>query len=491
MESSSVFDSTALHDAVKQEDLKLVESLLASGADPNSLDQDGFAPLENAIWQGCLPLVNLLLEKGADLNKMSSLNFSCLHFAVMKNYVEIAALLIKKGVNLNARANINALNYTPLDLATKLDRVELVQLLLANGANPTVSEEGFRTFYWAAEKGHLNIVNLLLANYPEFINKMDQDGCTLLSLAAQHGHVDIARLLLEKGADPNMHTENGFTPLHWAADNGKLELVNLLLERGASLNDAANQDSFTPLHLAVDQNYVEVSRLLLEKGADPNIAAENGTTPLHWAAYNGHIEQINLLIEKGANINVIDYAGWTPLHIASKQVNISSSEVYLDVILSLLSYKPDLNLENKRGESFLHILADDPDIHSLQEALRCIEAMQHVSLNQLLGVMEDCCPELTNNDTKRILAIIVDYVEGLDVSLKNHENNTALDILQQLELDKEADQLLCEEMVKALQRHQRLGGWLSLPRQKRDSSQSAISNEDVTYESALKKPRYQ
>jgi ankyrin repeat protein len=489
MEAAAASDDVALHNAVKQEDLALVERLIASGADPNSLDQDGFTPLQNAIWQGCLPLVNLLLAKGAKPNDPTSLTSISLHFAAMKNYVEIAKLLIEKGVDVNAKAELNAIGYTPLDLAIKLDYVELVHLLLENGAKPTTAKENLKIFYWAAEKGHLEILNLLLESEPAFnLNIMDYNGFTLLALAAKQGHVAVASLLLAKGADPNMPTEDGFTPLHWAADNGHLELVNILLDKGANLHAAANQDGFMPLHLAVDQNHISVTKLLLDKGADPSIGDHDGCTPLHLAAENGYIEQINLLIERGAELNITDYAGWTPLHIAANQGD-------LEVILSLLAHKPNLNIQNNHGESFLHMLVDNNKIefkdclHILSEAIKFIESRQHDSINQLLGVMEDCCPELTNQGTESIVAMMVDYVQGLDISLKNQRDSTVLDILQvQLAEAMEVDCQVAEEVIKTLKRHQKLGGWLALPRQKREFA--VISNNNPRHSSALKKTRY-
>jgi ankyrin repeat protein len=459
MYSAAGYDYRTFHEAVKIEDLALVESLLARGADPNSLDQDGFSPLEHATWKGCLPLVNLLLENGADPNQPTSLNYSYLHLAAMKNYVEIAKVLIDEGAAINATTIIDTMRYTPLDLAVTQGYVAAVQLLLENGANPTLTKDGLETLHWAAEQGHLEIVKLLLENYlenyAEFINIMDEDGFTLLNLAVKQGHVAVARLLLDKGADPNMPTENGFSPLHWAADGGQLELVNLLLEKGANVNDAANQDAFTPLHLAVDQNHIAVARLLLDKRADPNIT---------------------------------EHEGWTPLHIAANQG-------YLEIILSLLAHKPNLNIQNNHGESFLHILVDNNSIefqnclHILQEAMKCIESTQHISLNHLLGIMGDFCPALTNNDTKRILAMIVDYVEGLDVSLKDQEDFTALAILQQLKVAEEADAQAAQEALQNLQRHQILGGWMTLPKPKRQIS--AIRNDDAMCELDLKKARHQ
>jgi ankyrin repeat protein len=483
------YDSSALHEAVRAEDLELVESLLASGADPNSLDQDGFAPLENATWKGCLALVNLLLKNGADPNQLTSLNASYLHIAAMKHDVELAKVLIENGADINATTTICNIGYTPLDLAVHLDYVAVVQLLLENGANPSMAKDGLETLHWAAERGHLDILHLLLESEPGFnINIMNYHGFTLLNLAAKQGHVAVASLLLDKGADPNIATKDGVTPLHMAADNGHLELVRLLLDKGANLHNFTNQEGFTPLHLAVDQSYISITKLLLEKGADPNKAIQNGATPLHWAAYDGHLELVHLLLEKGADPNTLDHEDCTPLHIAAYRGNLA-------IVLRLLLCGLDVNAQDDDGDTFLHALLGDATVspeervHRFLAVLQSIESTQQGSLNKLLAIIEDCCPELTNNDTKRILAMMVDYVEGLDLSLKNQEDNTVLDILQGKSVEAKQVQIP-EKVFTTLQRHQKLGGWLTLPRQKR--AFSAISNEDdAMHRSAFKKPKYQ
>jgi ankyrin repeat protein len=485
MEASANYVCTALHEAVKQRDLVLVQMLLASGADPNSLDKDGFSPLEYATWQGYLPSITLLLEKGADPSLATIDGYTPLHLAAMSNYVEAAKLFIEKGADVNARAEINHISCTPLDLAINLADADLVQLLLEKGAKPNIAQNSLEIFHWAAENGHLDIVRLLLARKADFnIHINDQNTCKALSLAATQGHLSVARLLLAEGADPNVATENGFTPLHWAAENGQLELVNLLLANGAHCNTAAGPDGFTPLHLAVDQAEVSVARLLLASGADPKIATEDGATPLHWATDDGDLELTNLLLENGADLDITDDESWTSLHTAADQD-------HLDVILRLLLHKPVLHIQNNHGESFLHILAEHGSIHTLQEVMRCIDSTQHVALNQLLAVMEDCCPALTNKDTQSILASMVDYVQGLDLNLKNQKDSTVLDILQQLQWAEDADLKIAEEVMQSLKRHQKLGGWLALSRQKRAAIPSSLSKDYVIHESDLKKSRHQ
>ena len=92
-----------------------------------------------------------------------------------------------------------------------------------------------------------------------------------LSHAARYGHKDVAKLLLDAGAAPNMADHGGYTPLITAADRGRKDLVQLLLDRGAQPN-MAHHNGATPLDLAILGGHRDVVLLLIDGGAEPNMA---------------------------------------------------------------------------------------------------------------------------------------------------------------------------------------------------------------------------
>jgi ankyrin repeat protein len=171
-------------------------------------------------------------------------------------------------------------------------------------------------------------------------------GDSLLHQAAWQGQTEIAKLLIEKGANVNAQNEEGNTPLHFAAWEGQTETVKLLIEKGANVN-AQNEEGNSPLHLAAMFGKTETVKLLLEKGANVNAQDEKGNTPLHFAAWQGKTETVKLLLEKGANVNAQNEKGNTPLHEATMFGKTEIAKL-------LIEKGANVNAQNKNHETPLH-----------------------------------------------------------------------------------------------------------------------------------------
>ena len=153
----------------------------------------------------------------------------------------------------------------------------------------------------AAIKGDLEQVNVWLdAGANVHFSKL---GWTPLMRASRNGHTEVARLLLERGAELEAKDPDGRTSLMWAAFNGHTEVVCLLLDRGADI-EARDKDDWTPLIWASSYGHTEVFRLLLDRGADIEARDKHCRTPLMWAAFNGYTEVFRLLLERGADLDV-------------------------------------------------------------------------------------------------------------------------------------------------------------------------------------------
>ncbi len=147
---------------------------------------------------------------------------------------------------------------------------------------------------------------------------------------------EIAKLLIEKGADVNAQDSYGWMPLHYAKD---VNIARLLIEKGADINARGKWYISTPLCTHINSD--EIVRLLIEKKADVNAECIYGHTPLH-ATSNASIA--HLLLENGANVNAKDHDGDTPLHW-EKDINIAHL---------LIENGADVNAKNDEGKTALH-----------------------------------------------------------------------------------------------------------------------------------------
>ena len=167
----------------------------------------------------------------------------------------------------------------------------IADLFLATGVELNIFE--------ASATGRLERVRELLKKNPELIHAYSPDGWTPLHL--NFGNVEIARLLIDSGADINSISKNKFTatPLQGAVVNKSIEVGRLLLARGANVNPR-NDDGGNPLHEAAGDGQIEFAKLLLDHGANINAKDDNGKTPLTIALEYKQTEMAKLLREKGA-----------------------------------------------------------------------------------------------------------------------------------------------------------------------------------------------
>ena len=177
----------------------------------------------------------------------------------------------------------------------------------------------------AVKNGDFEGVQALVDSNREVLDNQDKEGKSPLHLAIERDFSDIARYLIEQGANVNLNDSNFESPLHYCASRGNLEMGRLLLQRGStSINDfsVSKYDSFvgnwTPLHLACLKGHPEFVQLLLDHGAD--IEARDGVqrTPLILSVECRDMRVVHGLVERGADINAQAIRGYTPLLWAAR-----------------------------------------------------------------------------------------------------------------------------------------------------------------------------
>ena len=172
-----------------------------------------------------------------------------------------------------------------------------VQRLVERGTSPDTSDqEGNSLLMLAARAGHVTVVSYLLARKAT-VNARSRFGDTALLAASLKGHVEVAKVLLAGGAELN---PPGWTPLHYAAFEGRAEMVKFLLDKGAGKNAVAPNE-YTPLMLAVRNGHEEAARALLYGDPDVNYKTRvTGETALILATKKGAAPVVELLKQAGA-----------------------------------------------------------------------------------------------------------------------------------------------------------------------------------------------
>ena len=175
--------------------------------------------------------------------------------------------------------------------------------------------------YYAALCGFHDLVEHLIAKYPQDVNANGGYYMRPLIAALAEEHFRTADSLRHNGADPHVQGYMGTIPLHSAANFGDFKVVQKLIEYGAKI-DARDEDGWTPLSWASRGHHFKdgsVLRLLLEKGAGVNAKADkNGFTPLHVASEYGALEVVRLLLKYGAKVEMVNGNGETALQIVGK-----------------------------------------------------------------------------------------------------------------------------------------------------------------------------
>jgi ankyrin repeat protein len=374
--------STPLQWAAFRSDVVEVKRLLSSGAAVSEANAYGVNALALAAETGNVEIIKLLLAAGADVESTSGEGQSALMSVARTGNVEAATLLIRRGANVNAVEKFGG--QTALMWAAARRHPEMVKLLAAKGADVNaralvrnferhITQEqryknthsgGLTPLLYAVRENCKACVEELIRRKAD-ISLPDPDGIAPLTLAMMNGNWDIARRLLEAGADVNQWDIYGQSPLHVAIENayvsqrsglGNLgtdkspnttdgkELVKRLVERGADPNQqmyfrpprepgqvSASTRGTTPFHRACASADHELIQYLLAHGADIKLATAHGETPV-LVVVNARtredeiIDTVRLLKDKGADLNGVAQVIWynrnrggTALHLATRK----------------------------------------------------------------------------------------------------------------------------------------------------------------------------
>jgi len=359
------FGTTPMSEAVNVGNTAVLEKLLKAGADPNIPLVDGMTPLMVIARTTNVAAARLLLDHGANVNaKESQRNQTALMWAAAQSQPEMVKELVKRGAELNVRASVNNMStasYNPagfMEWPANVSSEPRAGGPLAGGLTPLL---------YASREGCVECVKAMVAGGVD-LNMQDPQGVTALIMATQNLQFDTAAVLIKAGADVNRWDLWGRTPLYMTVD------VNTLPHGGRA--DRPSLDENTGL---------DVIRMLLEAGANPNLQLKLfppyrnqgndrgldgmltiGTTPLLRAAKALDAPAVKLLVDHGARLDLPNNRGFTPIMAAAGMGSSDAdtrgyytnaedtAQRSVDTLRILLDAGADVNSKNPQGLTPLH-----------------------------------------------------------------------------------------------------------------------------------------
>lgn len=282
----------ALIQAVQRRAHSTMEQLLNHGVEPDSVMDVHL--LREAIMNKDVEGVRLLLLYKADVNSFDKNGCTPLFSATELGFFEAAKLLIRYGADPNVSAGPNA--DTPLAMAVLENRFDHVQLFLRHGGDPNrIMANGNTVLIRSIDRKTPKGVIELMLNYGTGVDTKNAEGTSPLFQCVSAQRLDIAHLLLDRGADPNLP---GPKHLLWPSTY-QPAFLRLLLNRGADPRKAPGI-----MELATSVNSLESVRVLLTNGVDPNAKKDGVYTPLCSAIRDNRADIVTLLLANGADPNV-------------------------------------------------------------------------------------------------------------------------------------------------------------------------------------------
>lgn len=265
--------------------------------------------------------------------------------------------------------------------------------------------------YEAVKAGNTEMVAKYLQKDPELLNAKNPDAMTPLNLAAQEGQLEIAKFLLEKGADPVLGDNENSGPIHLAAISGSKDIVDLLLKHGVSI-DAQDENDMTPLLFALSRRQFDMANHLIDIGADVRLQTVNSWSALQLAAIGGNLDLVKRLVEMKVKVNDEINGGMTPVFSAA-------SYGYLDIVQYLVEQGADIRHKDDDGRTIL-FFTRNPNTYETVEYL----IDKGVDVNQRDQFNQTALHQVVVRGTRNVAELLLEH--GADINAPSIDGRTPL-----------------------------------------------------------------
>jgi ankyrin repeat protein len=398
---------TALHWAVRADDVETTQLLIRTGANAGAANRYGVTPLSLAATNGNAVITRALIKAGANANAIGPDGETVLMIAARAGNADVVSALVSGGANVNAVESWQG--QTALMWAAAENRRPAHRARAPHGADLNVRSKelnfpeyryetngmavfqlpkgGWTALMYAARQNAMDAAAALADVHADLNATTKQEGTTALQIAIINIHYDLANLLLDKGANPNVVDNSGMTALYAAVDMrapanmltrpepklrdtlDALGIVKSLLAHGANPNiqlkkpiigrhqnlvgDGQLTEGSTALARAAKASDIPVMKVLLDGGADATLTLANRSTTAILAA-GGQVrepealEAVKLLVDHGVDVNAFNTNGQTLAHIAAQRGQNSMIEY-------LASQGAKLDRRDKQGRTPLDL----------------------------------------------------------------------------------------------------------------------------------------
>ncbi len=324
--------------------------------------------LQLASSNGSVEVVRCILQKDVEfINSKNKYNCTPLHNAAFSDKIEVVKLLVQNGADANVKQSNG---HTPLHTAASYGAYDVVKYLVDKTDKSILNNFKQTPLHLAAFKKHIGIVELLVKKGFS-VNAPDKYFITPFMYAARNGFVNILRCMIESNGEcVNFSCVGSLSALYQSVMKQKLPVVKYLVTNGAEIDAQNNEYEFTALHEACWIGNMEIVEYLVDKGADVTIKEKEGNTPISIAARKGHLEVVEFLLEnenidEGKTAEVANNIGNTPLMRAASKGHLDVVKILHEAGVNILSK----NLEGHTAEDLARS-AENRDVVRFLQSVR-------------------------------------------------------------------------------------------------------------------------